>query len=150
AYEPQTRAAGLICAELGVDYLVRGTVRKLGSTLRVATELVRGADETAVWSARYDRPMDDLFAVLDGITLSIVGTLEPALLEQEAARAQGQPERSLEFWELFVSGRRHFWRSTPADVKKAEALLERALAIQPDDVSSLAILAHCKLYDVWA
>ncbi len=56
---------------------------------------------------------------------------------------------SLEFWELFVSGRRHFWRSTADDVRQAEAFLGRALQIQPDDAPSLAILAHCKLYDVW-
>jgi TolB-like protein len=149
AYEPLAQAPGKICADLGVDYVVLGTVRRLGRALRVAAELVHGADETTVWSARYDRAIEDLFAVLDGITLAIVGTVEPALLEQEAFQAHVRPERSLEFWELFVSGRRHFWRSTTADVRKAEAFLDRALAIQPDDVSSLAILAHCRLYNVW-
>jgi TolB-like protein/Flp pilus assembly protein TadD len=149
AYQPSGHSAAQVCAELGVDYLARGTVRRLGRTLRVAAELVRGEDETAVWSGRYDRPMDDLFAVLDEITLSIVGTLEPALLEQEQVRAQEGPERSLAFWELFVSGRRHFWRSTSQDVRTAEGFLERALALEPNDAQSLAILAHCKLYDVW-
>ncbi len=149
AYEPSGQTAAQICAELGVDYVVRGAVRRLGGTLRVAVELVRGEDETSAWSGRYDRPIDDLFAVLEEITLAIVGTLEPALLEQEAFRAEQQPQRSLEFWELFVSGRRHFWRSTAKDVRMAEGFLERALAIEPDDPSSMAILAHCKLYDVW-
>jgi TolB-like protein/tetratricopeptide (TPR) repeat protein len=148
-YEPSAQQPSSICGELGVDYVVQGAVRKMGRSLRVSVELVRGEDETSVWSARYDRPIDDLFAVLDEITLAIVGTLEPAVLEQEEARILRAPDRSLAFWELFVSGRRHFWRSTAKDVRKAEAFLVQALALEPDDAPSLAILAHCRLYDVW-
>jgi TolB-like protein/DNA-binding winged helix-turn-helix (wHTH) protein/tetratricopeptide (TPR) repeat protein len=71
SYEPSAQAVQKVCAELGVDYVVRGTVRKLGRTLRVATELVRGADGTTVWSARYDRSIDDLFAVLESILVPV-------------------------------------------------------------------------------
>lgn len=149
AYEPRGQSAGRVCRELGLHYLVRGTVRRLGRNLRVSAELVKGADDQIVWSARYDRPIEDLFSMLDGITMAIVGTVEPALLDQEALRARERADMSLEFWELFVSGRRHFWRSTADDVRQAEAFLTRALQIQPDDAPSLAILAHCKLYDVW-
>jgi tetratricopeptide (TPR) repeat protein len=60
------------------------------------------------------------------------------------------PDHSLPFWRLFVQGRRHFWRSTQADVRLAEDYLERALEIEPEDVSALSILAHCKLFDVWS
>ncbi|TAJ68479.1 MAG: tetratricopeptide repeat protein [Phenylobacterium sp.] len=140
---------GAICARLGVDYVLDGKVRSLGGTVRVSVDLIQGSDETSAWSARYDRPMADLFAMLGEITTSIIGTVEPAVLEREEARALSAPEHSLQFWRLLVQGRRHFWRSTAEDVRKAETLLEQALEIEPRDVSALAILAHCKLFDVW-
>lgn len=142
-------APGAICARLGVDYVLDGKVRSLGGAVRVSVDLIRGSDETSAWSARYDRPMADLFAMLGEITSSIIGTVEPAVLEQEEVRAMRSPEHSLQFWRLFVQGRRHFWRSTAADVRAAESFLVQALVIEPDDVSALAILAHCKLFEVW-
>lgn len=140
---------GAICARLGVDYVIDGKVRSLGGVVRVSVDLIQGVDETSAWSARFDRPMDDLFSMLSEITTSIIGTVEPAVLEREETHALLTPERSLQFWQLFVRGRRHFWRSTSEDVRKAEAFLEQALALEPDDVSALSILAHCKLFDVW-
>jgi len=141
---------GAICARLGVDYVLDGKVRGLGGAVRVSVDLIQGSDETSAWSARYDRPMADLFSVLNDITTSIIGTVEPAVLEREEMRALRTPERSLEFWHLFVRGRRHFWRSTPEDVRAAEECLEQALLLEPDDVSALSTLAHCKLFDVWS
>jgi TolB-like protein/Flp pilus assembly protein TadD len=140
---------GAICGRLGVDYVLDGKVRSLGGTVRVSVNLIQGSDETSAWSARYDRPMDDLFSLMNEITTAIIGTVEPAVLEREEFRAVKAPEHSLQFWRLFVRGRRHFWRSTSKDVKEAERLLEQALTLEPDDVSALAILAHCKLFEVW-
>jgi TolB-like protein len=140
---------GAICARLGVDYVIDGKVRSLGGTVRVSVDLIQGSDETSAWSARYDRPMSDLFSMLDDITTSVIGAVEPAVLEREESQALRAPEVSLEFWRLFVRGRRHFWRSTAEDVRLAEGFLEQALRLEPDDVSALSILAHCKLFDVW-
>lgn len=140
---------GAICQRLGVDYVLDGKVRSLGGMVRVSVDLIHGADETSAWSNRYDRPQADLFSILSEITTAIIGTVEPAVLEREELRALQTPSHSLEFWKLFVRGRRHFWRSTPEDVRQAEILLEQALTIEADDVSALAILAHCKLFDVW-
>lgn len=142
-------APGAICAGLGVDYVIDGKLRAMGGTVRVSVDLIQGTDETSAWSARFDRPITDLFKVLDEITTAIIGTVEPAVLEREEARALRTPEHSLPFWRLFVQGRRHFWRSTRRDVRIAEGLLEEALGLEPDDVSALSILAHCKLFDVW-
>lgn len=141
---------GAICARLGVDYVLDGKVRSLGGTVRVSVELIQGSDETNAWSARYDQPMSDLFSMMNEITASIIGTVEPVVLELEESHALRTPERSLQFWPLFVRGRRSFWRSTPEDVRAAEGFLEQALALEPDDVSALSTLAHCKLFDVWS
>lgn len=140
---------GAICARLGVDYVIDGKIRTLGGIVRVSVDLIQGADETSAWSDRYDRPMADLFAMVTEITHAIIGTVEPAVLEQEEVRALQGPAHSLPFWRLFVQGRRHFWRSTASDVRLAEEYLLQALAIEPDDVSALAFLAHCKLFRVW-
>jgi TolB-like protein/Tfp pilus assembly protein PilF len=140
---------GAICARLGVDYVIDGKVRALGGTVRVSVDLIQGVDETSAWSGRYDRQMADLFAMLNEITTSIIGTVEPAVLEREELRTQKATEHDLQFWRLFVRGRSHFWRSTAADIRLAEQLMEQALAIEPNDVSALSILAHCKLFPVW-
>ena len=110
---------GAICARLGVDYVLDGKVRSLGGTVRVSVDLIQGSDETSAWSARYDQPMSDLFSMMNEITSSIIGTVEPAVLELEEGHALRIPERSLQFWHLFVRGRRSFWRSTPEDVRAA-------------------------------
>jgi TolB-like protein/DNA-binding winged helix-turn-helix (wHTH) protein/tetratricopeptide (TPR) repeat protein len=143
------KRAGAICDRLGVDYVLDGKVRSLGGTVRVSVDLIQGSDGTSAWSARYDRPISDLFSMMNEITTAIIGTVEPALLEREEMRAMRTPEPDLQFWRLFVRGRRLFWRSTEKDVREAERLLEQALALEPDDVSALSILAHCKLYEVW-
>jgi len=142
-------APSAICARLGVDYVLDGKVRTLRGTVRVSVDLIQG-DGTSAWSGHYDRPMADLFSLMNEITMSIIGTVEPAVLEREALRIPKASEHSLQFWRLFVEGRRHFWRSTPEDVRAAEVFLEKALALEPRDVSALAILAHCKLYDLWS
>mgnify|MGYP001112069723 CR=1 FL=1 len=141
--------AGAICDMLGVDYVLDGKVRSLGGAVRVSVDLIQGADETSVWSTRYDRPLTDLFSLMHEIATSIIGALEPALLEREEMRAMRTPEPDLQFWRLFLRARRLFWRSTEKDVREAETLLEQALALEPGDVSALSILAHCKLYAVW-
>lgn len=143
------RAPGAICATLGVDYVLDGKVRSIGGTVRVSVDLIQGTDETSAWSAHFDRPITDLFLMLNEITSSIIGTVEPAVLEREESQTLKTPDHSLQFWRLFVQGRRHFWRSTADDIAKAESLLEQALKIEPGDVSALSILAHCKLFDVW-
>lgn len=143
-------APGAICARLGVDYVLDGKVRSFGGMVRVSVNLIQGSDETSAWSARFDRPVTDLFSMMSEITTSIIGTVEPAVLEREEFRALKAPEHSLQFWRLFVQGRRHFWRSTPEDVRAAEGFLEQALALEPQDVSALSILAHCKLFDLWS
>ncbi len=138
-----------ICERLGVDYIVQGAIRRIANSMRVSVELVRGMDDTSAWSARFNRGADDLFSVLDELTGSIVGGLEPAVLEQEEALALNSPRHEAQFWDLFVRGRQLFWRSNAKDVHEAERLLDQALALQPDSASALSILAHCKLYDVW-
>jgi len=143
-------SAERICADLGVDYIAQGQVRLVAGTVRVSAHLTNGADDTTVWSGRYDRPVADLLAVEDDISAAVVASLEPALLAHEEAKALQVPIEDLDHWGLFVRGRRHFWRSTTTDSRQATELLVQALRLKPDDTPTLSLLAHCWLVEVWA
>jgi TolB-like protein len=138
-----------VCSDLGVRYLVRGQVRRLGPAMRVSVELTDGAHDETIWAGRYDRPIADLFSVQDEITTAIVATIEPALLGQEQKLAV-ESNRGLDHWDLLMRGRYHFWRATRDDLATANDLLLKALALAPDDAATLALLAMTELGEVWA
>ncbi len=150
AYEAQALATRRVRDDLDADYIVQGQVRAMGKTLRVSAHLAGGRDDKALWSARYDRPIEDLFAVQDEIALAIISTLEPALIANEEEQAFEADESSLSAWELFLRGRWHFWRGRPHDNERSRAYLERALALDPGDPPTLCLLSFCCLSDVWA
>lgn len=138
-----------VCADLGVRYLVRGQVRRLGPAMRVSVELADGAHDETIWAGRYDRPIADLFSVQDEITTAIVATIEPALLGREQKLAV-ESNRGLDHWDLLMRGRYHFWRATRDDLATANDLLLKALEVAPDDAATLALLAMTELGEVWA
>lgn len=138
-----------ICKELGVRYLVAGSVRKAGDKLRVSAELVDGAKGETAWADRFDRRLDDLFAVQDEISATIAGTIEPVFLRREETRAVSHETRDLRHWDLLMRARWHFWRSTAEHNNEAKRLLEQALAIKPGDSASLALLSFTCMADAW-
>ena len=139
-----------ICLRLGVQYLVRGSVRKAGARLRVSAELIDGASSDVVWAERYDRPFDDLFEVQDEITAKIVGTVEPAFLKQEEQRAAHGGARDLAHWDLVMRARWHYWRSSQRHSREASRLLEQAIRLRPDDVAALSLQAFCLATEIWS
>ncbi len=149
-YQAQGRSAPQVCADLGVDYVVQGRVRRLGPRVRVSVDLVSGADDRSVWSARHERSVEDQFELLDEIARAIVGAIEPAVLEHEQEAMVRRDSRQPGHWELFVKGRRLFWRSTYADIREAQSLLNQALELEPDDSQTLSLLSHCHMFYVWA
>jgi TolB-like protein/Flp pilus assembly protein TadD len=138
-----------VARELDVRYVVAGSVRRAGETLRVSAELVDGTSNETVWTRRFDRPITDLFAVQDEISSTIASTIEPVYLRHEETRAIAQPERDLAHWQLLMRARWHFWRLTHSHVVEARRLLEQSLLVKPDDSSSLALLAFTHLADAW-
>lgn len=148
-FDTRGLGAAQICAELAVDYIFQGQVRRSPSGVRISAHLMCGRDDQTVWSGRYDRPLDDLFAAQDEISAAIVSTVEPALLGHEEARALRAAPESRDHWDLFMIGRWHFWRSTLPDSRKAKEILLQALTLKPDDAPTLSLLAHCCLVEVW-
>ncbi|HET7910573.1 MAG TPA: winged helix-turn-helix domain-containing tetratricopeptide repeat protein, partial [Pseudolabrys sp.] len=130
-----------IAEELGVGYVVEGSVRKSGERVRITAQLNDVATGTHIWAERYDRDIADVFAVQDEITEAIVAAIEPQLYAAENFRAQRKPPDSLDAWDLVMRGLSHYWRLTRQDNMVAQAMLEKATAIDPNYGQALGVLA---------
>jgi TolB-like protein/class 3 adenylate cyclase/Flp pilus assembly protein TadD len=120
-----------VSRELGVRYVVEGSVRKSGDRLRVTAQLIDASSGNHVWAERYDRTANDLFAVQDEITESIITAIEPHLYVAESTRAQRAAPRDLSAWELVMRAMPHIWRHTAGDFREALQLLQRARELDP-------------------
>jgi TolB-like protein/Tfp pilus assembly protein PilF len=130
-----------IAEELGVGYVVEGSVRKSGDRVRITAQLNNVATGSHVWAERYDRGLADVFAVQDEITEAIVAAIEPQLYAAENFRAQRKPPDSTDAWDLVMRALSHYWRVTRQDNLVAQALLEKAIAIDPNYGQALGVLA---------
>jgi tetratricopeptide (TPR) repeat protein len=106
-----------------------------------AAQLNDVATGTHIWAERYDRDIADVFAVQDEITEAIVAAIEPQLYAAENFRAQRKPPDSLDAWDLVMRGLSHYWRLTRQDNMVAQAMLEKATAIDPNYGQALGVLA---------
>jgi TolB-like protein len=141
AYKGKSVHTREIAEELGVGYLVEGSVRKSGDRVRITAQLNDAATGSQLWAERYDRSLADVFEVQDEITGAIVGAIEPQVYAAENFRAQRKPPESLDAWDLVMRALSHYWRVTREDNIAAQALLEKAIAIDPNYVQALAVLA---------
>ena len=130
-----------IADELGVGYVVEGSVRKVGERVRITAQLNDVATGSHIWAERYDRDLADVFAVQDEITESIVAAIEPQLYAAENFRAKRKPPDSMDAWDLVMRALSHYWRVTRQDNVVAQALLEKATAIDPNYGQALGVLA---------
>jgi TolB-like protein/cytochrome c-type biogenesis protein CcmH/NrfG len=130
-----------VAEELGVGYVVEGSVRKSGDRVRITAQLNDVSTGSHIWAERYDRDLADVFAVQDEITESIVAAIEPQLYAAENFRARRKPPGSLDAWDLVMRALSHYWRVTRQDNVVAQALLEKAIAIDPNYGQALGVLA---------
>ena len=130
-----------IAEELGVGYVVEGSVRKSGDRVRITAQLIDVETGSHIWAERYDRDIADVFAVQDEITEAIVAAIEPQIYAAENFHAQRKPPDSMDAWDLVMRALSHYWRVTREDNLKAQALLEQAIAIDADYGQALAVLA---------
>jgi TolB-like protein len=137
-----------VARELGAGYVLEGSVRKAGNRVRISVQLIDGASGNQIWSERYDRDLEDIFAVQDEITEAVVGAVEPELTKSEIARARAKRPDSLNAWELCLQGRYHNYLRTEEDIGKAIRLLEQAIELDPDFSAAYQVLSHAKLLSV--
>jgi len=142
-----------VADELGVRYVLEGSVRKGGDRVRITAQLNDVATGSHIWAERYDRELADVFAVQDEITEAIVAAIEPQLYAAENFRAQRKPPNSLDAWDLVMRALSHYWRVTRQDNMVAQALLEKATAVDPNYGQALGVLATSHMFSAhmgWA
>ena len=130
-----------IADELGVGYVVEGSVRKGGDRVRITVQLNDVTTGSHIWAEHYDRNLTDVFAVQDEITEAIVAAIEPQIYAAENFRARRKPPNSMDAWDLVMRALSHYWRVTRHDNLVAQALLEKAIAIDPNYGQALGVLA---------
>jgi tetratricopeptide (TPR) repeat protein len=136
-----------MAAELGVRYVVEGSVRRAGDHIRISAQLIDAATGTNVWNKIYDREIGDLFALQDEISSAIAGSLMGDLTHAEGERAQQRGTQNLDAWSLFQLGLQRDDRKTPEDWAAAGALFKKAVAQDPRFSSAQAMLAVHLLYE---
>jgi adenylate cyclase len=137
-----------VSTKLGVRYVVEGSVRRAGSRVRVTAQLIDAVGDKHIWAERYDRELEDIFAVQDEVTHAIVSTIEPQLASTERQRARRKPTESLGAWECYQRGLWHLYRYTAEDNAKALDFLQRAIELDPNFASAYAGLAFALYYHV--
>ena len=130
-----------IARALAVRYQVEGGILKTGERVRVTAQLV-DADGRVLWSARFDEPLADLFALQDKITAQIAGALAIRVTEVEQRRVLAKPTQSLEAYDYVLRARPALQRPARAEIVNARALLQRAIALDPNYAAAYAALAE--------
>jgi adenylate cyclase len=131
--------------ELGVRYLIEGSVRREAGRVRTNAQLIDAETGSHIWAERYDRPLQDVFAVQDEITLAVVTAVRPAITDAEYRRVLRKPPSSLDAWEAYQRGLWHVARASPTDDVQAREFFERAVAT--DALFAPAYAAMARLFD---
>ena len=128
--------------ELGVRYVLEGSVRKAGARVRVTAQLIDAISGGHVWAERYDRELSDIFAVQDEVTNEIVLALAPRLSGTEDQRGQNRPTSNLEAYDYFLRGRQLALQDSRETNAQARQMLEKAIELDPEFSLALAHLAR--------
>ena len=121
-------------------------MRKDGDQVRITAQLNDVVTGSHLWAERYDRNLADVFAVQDEITQAVVAAIEPQLYAAENFRSQRKAPDSLDAWDLLMRALHHYWRVTRQDNLVAQALLEKAIAVDPGYGKALSLLAACHTF----
>ncbi len=121
-----------VTRDLGVRYVLEGGVRKAGNRVRITAQLIDGDTGNHIWAERYDRELEDIFAVQDEITTTVVGAIGPELERAEQERARVKPPEDLHAWDLFQRGMWHLYRRSEKDLDTSLELFQQAIDQAPD------------------
>ena len=135
-----------VARDLGVRYVLEGSVRKGGNRVRITAQLIDAATNNHIWADRYDGELTDIFELQDEITKKVVAAIEPKLLEAEAMRSQPRSSEDLDAWDLVMQANSLLWRLTKADIDDAVTMLRSATTRYPDYSPAHSILAVALLF----
>jgi adenylate cyclase len=147
-YKGQAVEVKRVASELGVRYVIEGSVRKAGSRVRISAQLIDATTGRHVWAERYDRSLVDIFELQDEMTETIVGAVEPELSAAERERVARNAPESLGAWEIYQRGLWHVWNFTKDDVAEAQRLFRQAHELDPAFATPYAFESYSHFLDV--
>ena len=142
-YKGQAIDVKQVGRELGVRYVLEGSVRKAGQRVRITAQLIDAETGAHLWADRFDGSLEDVFDLQDKVASSVAGVIEPALQAAETARSSGRPTTDLTAYDLYLRASAMF--SSSAQVPEALRLMEQAIGRDPRYGPALALAAHCCL-----
>jgi adenylate cyclase len=142
-YKGRATDARAIGKELGVAYLLEGSVQKVGNRLRIIVQLVETEGGAHVWSSRYDGTVDEFFDLQDRITQQVAGALQPSIRLAEIERSRRRRPQDIGSYDYTMRAMPHVWALEKEESAKALELLEKALAVDPEYPLALALTGWC-------
>jgi hypothetical protein len=129
--------------ELGVRYVLEGSVRKAGSRVRITGQLIDTSSGTHLWADRFDGPLEDIFELQDQVTSNVVGAIEPKLLQAEIDRANRKPTENLDAYDFYLRGLAGVHQFTKEGNNAALSSLYRAIEVDPNFAAAFGLAARC-------
>jgi adenylate cyclase len=130
-----------VARDLGVRYVLEGSVRKSGSRIRITGQLIDAASGAHLWADRYDGTLEDVFELQDQVASRVVGAIAPSVTEAEIERAKRKPTSSLDAYDYYLRGLAAHWQYTRDGTDQAVGLYEQAVALDPQFALAYAALA---------
>jgi TolB-like protein len=129
--------------ELGVRYVLEGSVRKAANRVRITGQLIDAATGTNLWADRFEGTLDDIFGLQDQLTATVVGAIAPQLEQAEIERAKRKPTENLDAYDYYLRGMASFHQGSRAGVNQALPLFYKAIELDPDFASAYAMAGWC-------
>ena len=148
AYKGKSPDPRDIGRELGVRYVLEGSVRQAGSRIRLSAQLIDCATGNHLWAERYEREIEDIFELQDELTQTVVGAIEPQLSRAERDRARMRKPNNLDAWSMLQYGRAHLYKRSKTDLQQARTFLEEAIKHDPELVAAYSDLAEVCFLEV--
>jgi TolB-like protein len=132
-----------VSRELGVRYVLEGSVRKGGNRVRITAQLIDATNGGHLWADRFEGLLEDVFELQDKVAISAAGVIEPTLRQAEIERARRKRPDNLDAYDLYLRALPYAFTPMPADADKALPLLGKAIQLEPDFAAAHAIIAWC-------
>jgi TolB-like protein/class 3 adenylate cyclase len=145
AYKGKPVDVKQVARELGVRYLLEGSVRKGGNRVRITGQLIDTVTGGHIWADRFDGALDNIFDLQDQVASSVVGAIEPKLRQSEIERATHKPTDSLDAYDLYLRAIAQFHKYNEEGMREAVALAKNALAIDPSYAPAAAMIGLCRV-----
>ena len=129
-----------VASELGVRYVLEGSVRKAADWVRVTAQLIDATNGVQLWAERYDRELANIFELQDEITNRVIDSVGSQIIVAEAARVRRKPPQNMDAWDLVMQALPHIWRMSTEEQRVAQGLLQQAIALDAEYAHAHALL----------